>query len=308
MRRAFADTLVTLGRLDERVVFLTGDLGFQVFDNFQKEFPQRYINVGVAEAQLVDCAAGMALAGWKPLIYSIASFLTGRAFEHIRLSLGYHRLPVVVIGAGGGYAYAKSGVTHHAKEDLALMGLVPGMTVLCPGGPDEVTALLPQLINAGGPSYLRLGRFGEPPVPTEAPIQVGRGRLVRDGTKVAFITTGSSVIQAGEAADRLRADGIRPIVAHFHTVCPLDYTFLENIARRSEALIVVEDHGNKGGLRAAVSHWLAGAAIRPRLIGLGPTDDFILGNPSPAEVFRQCGVDTLSLMETARTLWSSLAT
>ena len=130
MRRAFGDTLLKIATEDPSVVFLTGDLGFGVFDEFIRLFPRRYINVGVAEAQLVDCAAGLALEGWKPIVYSIASFMTGRAFEQIRLAIGYHQLPVVVVGAGGGYLYADAGVTHHAKEDLALMALVPGMNVV----------------------------------------------------------------------------------------------------------------------------------------------------------------------------------
>src|ERR1051325_2288870 len=130
MRRAFGDALVKAAQDDDRVIFLTGDLGFGVFDEFIARFPRRYVNVGVAEAQLVDCAAGLALEGWRPIVYSIASFMTGRAYEQIRLAVGYHRLPVVVVGAGGGYTYANAGVTHHAKEDLALMSLIANMVVV----------------------------------------------------------------------------------------------------------------------------------------------------------------------------------
>src|SRR5207253_5232671 len=121
MRKALAESLVQLAAQEPRLMFLTGDLGFQMFDEFKERYPGRYVNVGVAEAQLVCCAAGLALEGWRPVIYSIASFATGRAFEQLRVSVAYPGLPVVVIGAGGGYTYASSGVTHHAVEDLALM-------------------------------------------------------------------------------------------------------------------------------------------------------------------------------------------
>ncbi len=311
MRRAFSEALIQLGRSDPRVIFLTGDLGYQVFDAFREEFPTRYLNVGVAEAQLVNCAAGLALEGWRPLIYSIASFLTGRAFEQIRLALGYHRLPVVVVGAGGGYSYAQSGVTHHAQEDLALMSLIPGLTVTCPGGPDEISALLPQLTRLDGPSYLRVGRFGEPAVPGSAPILVGQGRLVCPGDRVAFLTTGAAVIPATQAAERLAADGRATAVCHFHTLRPFDERLLAEVAGRADILIVAEDHGLRGGLRDVVSRWLVTAAhhavrSRLRLIGVGPGETLILGNPSLDEVMRRCGLTPEALTETGREAWSTV--
>ncbi len=310
MRRAFSEALIQLGRSDPRVIFLTGDLGYQVFDAFREEFPTRYLNVGVAEAQLVNCAAGLALEGWRPLIYSIASFLTGRAFEQIRLALGYHRLPVVVVGAGGGYSYAQSGVTHHAQEDLALMSLIPGLTVTCPGGPDEISALLPQLVRQDGPSYLRIGRFGEPPVPSSAPITVGRGRRVRSGERVAFLTTGSVVIPVTRAADGLAAEGRAVTVCHFHTLRPFDEALLAEVAAHAETLIVVEDHGLRGGLRDTVTRWLVTAPPhlapnRLRMIGVGPGDTVILGNPTPDEVMRRCGITAEALTETGRSAWTA---
>lgn len=303
MRRSFADSLLELGRSNDRVVFLTGDLGFQVFDAFCAEFPDRYINVGVAEAHLVDCAAGLALEGWRPIIYSIASFLTGRAFEQLRLAVGYHQLPVMVVGAGGGYTYASSGVTHHAKEDAALMALVPGMTVTLPGDPDEVNGLMRQLIALDGPSYIRIGRFGEPRFACADPIQVGKGRLVRDGRKVAIVTSGSCVIQAVEAADVLAEEGITPVICHFHTVRPLDTALLDRIAGQVGSLIVIEDHGVRGGLYADVAAWAAAGRKEVDLHRLGPGDDMILGNPHHDELRRDLGYDGPSIAQCCRELW-----
>lgn len=307
MRRAFADTLLALARSDERVIFLTGDLGFQVFDAFHAEFPKRYVNVGVAEAHLVDCAAGLALEGWRPIVYSIASFLTGRAFEQFRLAVGYHGLPVMAVGAGGGYAYAASGVTHHAKEDAALMSLVGGMTVTIPGDPTEVAELMPQLLALPGPSYLRVGRFGEPRFDCADPIRVGRGRLVREGRDVAVITTGNAVIQALQAAEVLAAEGLYPTIAHFHTVRPLDAALLERVAAAAHTLVVVEEHGLQGGLFAAVGAWAVGRKNGPPLSlhRLGPGDDLVFGNPHYEEMMRRCGCDETSIAGRCRELFSA---
>jgi transketolase len=308
MRRAFSDALLQLAREDPAVIFLTGDLGFGVFDAFIAEFPERYVNVGVAEAQLVDCAAGLALEGFRPIVYSIASFVTGRAFEQIRLAVGYHGLPVVVIGAGGGYTYADAGVTHHAKEDLALMALIPNMTVVCPGDPNEVTALLPQVCRLGGPSYMRIGRFGEPRFESSTPIHVGCARLLREGQRVAVLTTGGSAVHALTAADQLAELGVRPAVCHFHTVHPIDVSALVALSGQAEVFVVVEEHGLQGGLAAAVSQWCAAQPRAPRVLRIGPSDELVVGNPKQNELQRRLGFDAAGIAAICRELWVSAAT
>jgi transketolase len=294
---------VELAAADDRVIFLTGDLGFGVFDTFIERFPDRYINVGVAEAQLVDCAAGLALEGWRPIVYSIASFMTGRAFEQIRVAVGYHELPVVVVGAGGGYTYSTSGVTHHAKEDLALMALIPGMAVIAPGDPNEVNELLPQLIGRSGPSYIRIGRFGEPRVESAAPIVVGRGRILRRGERVCLVTTGGTMVQALEAADRLAAAGYHPTVAHFHTLAPFDYVTFDEATERADTVIVVEDHGITGGLASVLPEHMLRRGRALRLVRLGPDDGHVIGNPTQAELQRRMRYDAASIAATAAEHW-----
>ena len=291
MRRAFSDTVFRLLEADPRVIFLTGDLGFGVFDEIIAKFPNRYINVGVAEAQLVDCAAGLALEGWRPLVYSIASFMTGRAFEQIRLSIGYHQLPITVVGAGGGYIYATSGVTHHAREDLALMRLIPGMTVVAPGDPQEVSALLPKLVQSTGPSYIRIGRFGEPLFHSDAPIEVGKGRLIHKGQKVAICTTGDSVITAVQACEVLRAQGLNPTLAHFHTLEPFDGDCLGRALQDVTNLIVVEDHGPRGGLLDCVQNYLVQTGKSVAVTRLGPGEGLVLGNPTQQLLRARCSYD-----------------
>lgn len=303
MRRAFADTLTEVAEKNDRIIFLTGDLGFQVFDEFEEKFGRRYVNVGVAEAQLVDCAAGLALEGWRPIVYSIASFMTGRAFEQIRLSICYHNLPIVVVGAGGGYTYGSSGVTHHAQEDLGLMSLLPNMTVVAPGDPGEITQLLPQLLELDGPSYIRVGKFGEPCYQADNPAIVKKARLIREGSRVAIVTTGGQAVHAIAAADHLKADGILPVVCQMHTIKPLDSAFLDQLVGRVDSFIVVEEHGVNGGLGAAMNAWRAGRGENIRLLRLGPGDELVLGSPTQDEICHRLNYDADSIAQACREAW-----
>ena len=223
--------------------------------------------------------------------------MTGRAFEQIRVSIGYHRLPVIVVGAGGGYTYATSGVTHHAREDFALMALIPGMAVIAPGDPNEVEALLPQLIERPGPSYIRIGRFGESAFEAKAPIEVGRGRIVRKGRRVAVLTTAGSVIQAIEAWEILSRQGMAPIVCHFHTLAPFDVGCFDAVAEQVDTIIVVEDHAPQGGLEAVVTRRLASTGRARRLIRLGPGDDMVLGNPHQDQLRHEFHYDSTGIIK-----------
>lgn len=303
MRRAFAEILTKMAEENPRLIFLTGDLGFQVFDEFRARFGPRYVNVGVAEAQLVCAAAGLALEGWRPVIYSIASFATGRPFEQLRVCVSYPRLPVVVVGAGGGYTYASSGVTHHAGDDLALMSMLPSMTVVAPGDPSEVTQLFPQLLALPGPAYFRIGRFGEASYEADAPAVLGRARLLRDGERVAVVSTGDIAPVVVEATHALNAEGVFPIVVQMHTVKPLDTATLDALAPRVGTLVVVEEHLPTGGLFSAVAAWRVGREDGPRLVRLGAPDALVLGSPPRGELRRRIGCDADGIASACRAAW-----
>jgi transketolase len=161
MRRAFADFLISRAQRDDRIFFLTGDLGFQVFDEFKERFPERYLNVGIAEANMVGIAAGLAQQGFKPFCYSIASFLIPRAYEQIRFFSGYNGYKTVYVGAGGGFAYGESGATHHSLDDIGLAQLIPGLDIYVPSGPSSLTLSLEQSMTSINSSYIQIGKFGE---------------------------------------------------------------------------------------------------------------------------------------------------
>lgn len=304
MRRAFVDALTAAAEHDERVIVLTGDLGFQVFDAFIEKVGPRYVNVGIAEALMIDAAAGLALEGFRPFAYSIASFLTGRAFEQIRISVAYPRLPVVLVGAGGGFLYASSGVTHHAPDDVSLMSLLPGMTVVVPGDPNEVRALVPQLLGLKGPSYIRIGKFGEPSYECEAPVVLGQARLLQPGCRVALLSMGDMAPTALEAGRALRAEGITPWIYQFHTVKPLDTAALDRLAESVSALVIVEESVFAGGLAAAVMAWNAIARRPLRIARLGPPDEFALGNWKRETLRDRFGFGQAAIMNACRSLWT----
>jgi len=261
MRRAFADTLTQLATNDPKIILLTGDLGYGVFDEYQDLFPDRFINVGIAEAALVDISAGLALEGYKPIVYSIASFMVGRAWEQIKISLCYQNLPVVVVGAGGGYSYSTAGTSHHAAEDLGLMSLLPGMTVTAPGCPSEVSALLPQLVELKGPSYMRIGRYGEPEYDTGYDTILGKAKCIRTGQGATIVTTGD---MAGKVLDV-----VGPQIWQFHTIKPLDTAILSGL---TEPIIVVEECSPSGGLYSAIMQLNLGKDV----IRIGPKDELLL--------------------------------
>lgn len=304
MRRAFSKTLVQVAGDNDRVVFLTGDLGFQVFDEFEQRFGPRYVNAGVAEAQLMCAAAGLAIEGWRPVAYSIASFATARPFEQIRISICYPRLPVVIVGAGGGYTYSSSGVTHHAADDLALMSFLPGMTVVAPGCPDEICQLFPQLLDLDGPSYLRIGKFGEADYHVEAPALIGKARLLKEGEKVAIICTGDIIHVAMKAVEHLYAKDVRPLLYQMHTVKPLDTGVLNSLIDKVSTIIVVEEHLPNGGLASAVSLWRTARKAGPVIVRLGAPDEMILGNPSRDELYHRIGIDEDAIAGACLKAWT----
>ena len=256
MRNAFVRALQIAARADPRLVLLTGDLGYKIFDGFAAEFPGRFINVGVAEANLIGASAGLALGGLRPFAYSIAPFATLRCLEQIRNDVCYPHLPVTIVGVGGGYSYGHNGPTHHALEDVAIMRVLPNMTVVCPGDPVETEVAVRAVAVEAGPTYLRLGRAGDPVVYQSPPeFRIGQAITVRDGRDCALISTGGILPVAMAAAEQLERMGISCRVVSMHTVKPLDDACLSQCSLETGALFTVEEHSRIGGLGSAVAEW-----------------------------------------------------
>lgn len=247
MRNAFIQELVTLARQHPQIALIVGDLGYSVVEPFAEEFPDRFINAGVAEQNMTGLAAGMASEGYHVFTYSIANFPTFRCAEQIRNDVAYHKLPVTVVSVGGGLAYGALGYSHHAVQDYALMRTLPNMLIAAPGDPMEVRACMRYLVENPGPSYLRLGKAGEPNFHTEPPhVAPGRWLKVRNGnSKCALLSTGAVLqiaidwIAKEEHADRS--------VFSMPLWSMADKTAQAESLRLYDEIMTLEDHLQDGG-------------------------------------------------------------
>jgi len=275
MRTAFIKTLFELAQRDDRIVLLTGDLGFGVVDRFMQELPQQFINAGVAEQNMTGLAAGMALSGKIVFIYSIANFPVLRCLEQIRNDVCYHRINVKIVSIGGGMAYGAVGATHHATEDLAVMRALPNMVVVAPNDIVEASLATRAAVTHDGPFYLRMGRAGEPTIhKTDIDFQVGKAIKVREGCDLTFIVTGGLLKNVLGASDALAQRGLQARVLSMHTIKPLDSVAVLEAVQETPAIFTVEEHTIIGGLGGAVAEALMENDLRPtyfRRIGLQDT-------------------------------------
>jgi len=277
MRNAFADEITKLGAADSKVVLLSGDIGNKLFDKYKDGAPGRFFNCGVAEANMMSVAAGMALCGLRPVIYTIAPFTTTRCFEQIRVDACYHEAPVVIVGTGSGMSYAELGPTHHSCEDMAILRTLPNMTVLAPGDAIELRLALRAALRLNGPAYMRIGKKGEPLVHSREPeFTIGKSITTQAGKDVCLIATGVMLPVMMQAAQLLSDKGISARVESFHTVKPLDEATLGEVFGRYPIVAVAEEHGRIGGLGGAIAEWLATRqGPQGQLLAFGTDDAFM---------------------------------
>jgi len=299
MRNAFAQELLPIADEDDRIVLLTGDIGNRLFNDFIDRFPGRFFNCGVAEANMMSMAAGMAMCGVRPVVYTIVPFVTTRCLEQIRVDVCYHNVPVTIVGVGGGLSYAGLGATHHSCEDIALLRVLPGMTVVCPGDAHEVRLGLRAAVRSAGPVYVRLGKKGEPVVHNRPPrFELGEGITVRSGRDVALVSTGNMLPVAVEAADILETNSLSACVVSMHTIKPLDTELLGELFAEYPLVVTVEEHSILGGLGGTVAEWLSEQPKpRARLLRVGTPDVFLHEVGDQAYARRQFGLDAEAIAE-----------
>ena len=300
MRDAFFETVAELAASDERIWALTGDLGIGLFDDFCAAAPGRFLNVGIAEQNLVGVAAGLAYAGKVPFAYSIAPFVTSRPNDQVRVDVAMPGANVKLVGVGGGVAYGYLGPTHHAIDDLALMRALPGFTVLAPADPEETRRATRAAFAHEGPVYLRLGKNGErAALPAFAPFAIGRALVVREGDDVTLASTGAILPEVLGAAERLAAMGIRAGVVHHPSVKPFDAETLCEAAAVSRHVVTVEEHSVIGGLGSAAAEALAEEGVGARLRRVGLPDTFAHEVGSREHLLRTYGLDAEAIARTA---------
>ena len=291
-RESYGNALVELGKENPNVVVLDADLAAATKTGvFKKAFPERHIDCGIAECNMVGIGAGLAAAGMVPFVSSFAMFAAGRAFEQVRNSVGYPHLNVKIGATHGGISVGEDGATHQCCEDIAVMRTIPGMTVIVPSDDVEAKAAVKAAAEMDGPVYMRFGRLAVPVINDneDFKFEIGKGTILKEGTDVAIIANGLCVAEALEAAKKLEADGINAKVINMATVKPLDEELVLAAAKETGKVVTVEEHSVIGGLGSAVCDVLSEKAPTP-VLKIGVNDVF--GHSGPAvELIKEFGLD-----------------
>ncbi len=266
MRNAFIGALMELAEEDSRIVFLTGDLGFMVLEPFAERMPERFVNMGVAEQNMVGVATGLADAGLIPFVYSIATFASMRPYEFIRNGPLLHLLPVRIVGVGAGLDYGHNGVTHYALEDVAIMRAQPDMTIVAPADPAQAVTALRSSADVAGPIYFRIGKASAPVPNLDGRFELGRLDCLSEGEDVAIIALGSMAAEAVEAAEMLARQDISASVAVVASVQPAPLKDLVELLADVPNVVTVEAHYRTGGLGSLVAEVIAEHGLRCRLV------------------------------------------
>jgi transketolase len=297
MRDAFAKEMTDLATQRADLTLLSGDIGNRMFDRFKEVAPERFFNCGIAEANMMSVAAGMALSGLRPVIYTITPFTTTRCFEQIRVGVAYHQAPVVIVGTGSGLSYAELGPTHHSLEDLAILRTLPGVNVLAPADSAELVAQLREALNSPYPTYMRIGKKGEPPLhDPEASLGIGKAQMLRDGRDLLVVGVGPILGEAIKASEALISKGLSVAVASLGGVKPLEDAFLQEMAKRFPRWLSLEEHGITGGLGSALLEWLADNQVtNVRLRRLAVPDTYLHELGNQAYTRSRLGLDAESL-------------
>ena len=295
-RDSYGNALVELGKEHENLVVLDADLAAATKTGvFKKVFPERHIDCGIAECNMMGVAAGLATTGKVPFASSFAMFAAGRAFEQIRNSIGYPKLNVKIGATHAGISVGEDGATHQCNEDIALMRTIPGMVVINPSDDVEAKAAVKAAYEHEGPVYLRFGRLAVPVINDreDYKFELGKGVVLREGKDITLIATGLPVAETLEAAEKLAADGIDAKVINIHTIKPLDEELIVEAAKETGKVVTIEEHSVIGGLGSAVCDVLSEKAPT-KVLKIGINDTY--GESGPAvELVKKYGLDAESI-------------
>ena len=295
-RESYGNALVELGKEHENLVVLDADLAAATKTGvFKKVFPERHIDCGIAECNMMGVAAGLATTGKVPFASSFAMFAAGRAFEQIRNSIGYPKLNVKIGATHAGISVGEDGATHQCNEDIALMRTIPGMVVINPSDDVEARVAVKAAYEHEGPVYLRFGRLAVPVINDreDYKFELGKGVVLREGKDITLIATGLPVAETLEAAEKLAADGIDAKVINIHTIKPLDEELIVEAAKETGKVVTIEEHSVIGGLGSAVCDVLSEKAPT-KVLKIGINDTY--GESGPAvELVKKYGLDAESI-------------
>ena len=304
-RDAYGETLVELGEKHPNIVVLDADLSKSTKTIlFAKKYPERFFEMGIAEANMISAAAGFASCGKIPFASTFAVFATGRVYDQIRIDVAYSEANVKIFATHGGISVGKDGASHQMIEDLTLMRVLPNMTVLAPSDATQTRRLVELMATTKGPMYARIGRANAPLLYSKEDLrdlEIGKGLIAKDGSDVSIIACGTMVDQAVEASEQLGKEGVSVRVVDMHTIKPLDEKLVLKCARDTNAIVTVEEHSVIGGLGGAVSEVLAenGAPVHFKRIGV---QDMFCESGEPDELFDKYGLSTPHIIKTVKKL------
>ncbi|MDA8992607.1 transketolase [Candidatus Pelagibacter ubique] len=279
MRNEFAKTITELAKKKKDIILLAGDIGNRLFDKFKKNNPERFYNCGVAEANMTGVASGLASSGLKPITYTITPFNTARCFEQIRLDICYPNLPVIIVGTGSGLSYASLGATHHSMEDIAILKTLPNLQIICPGDQKEVREALIKAYESNKPTYIRLGKKGEPIIHKKKPkFEIGKSIFIKKGEDIAILGVGNALSIASNCEEMLREKKIYSDLISFHTPKPIDEKLLKNLFKSNKLIVVIEEHGLIGGVGSSILEWANNNKLDIKnILRFGGPDRFLTG-------------------------------
>lgn len=258
MRTAFIETLIQLAKKDDTVFLITPDMGYSVLEKFRDEFPNQFLNSGIAEQNTISVAAGLASSGYTVFVYSIIPFVTMRCFEQVRLDLAYNNTNVKLVGIGAGLTYGSLGASHHAIEDIAIMRSIPNMTVLCPGDPIETRELVKRSYEKNGPVYIRLGKNGEANIhDANTRIEIGKSIEITQGTDFALITTSNTLELGKQWTDEWKNENLSVSLISMPSIKPFDNSKINELLSKQIPILTLEEHNVIGGLGSAVAEIIA---------------------------------------------------
>lgn len=278
MRDAFARALYEAAKTCPDIFMAVADISPAAsLDDFRKEFPTRLIDVGVAEQSLISICAGLAIRGYRPFAYTISNFTIYRPFEQVRVDLAYQKLPVTLVGVGGGMSYSALGATHHTIEDIGILSTLPNMTIVAPSDPGEVREAVLGIPKVDGPVYLRLGKAGEPNLTADSPepFKIGTPRLIRPGKKVAILGYGPILSFAFKASQIVGKSSITPAIYSVHTLKPLDVDYLKKVLASYDHIVTVEEHVGRGSLSESLKAIAYDAGSKARISAFHLKDEYI---------------------------------
>ena len=303
MRGTFIKALCELAEQDERVILLTGDLGFTVLEPFRDRFPKRFYNVGVAEQNMVGLATGLAEAGFIPFCYSIGTFASLRPFEFIRNGPVLHHLPVRIVGLGAGFEYGTAGATHYNLEDIGVLRTQPGLEIVAPADFEQARSALLETWNSPAPVYYRLGKDDRTTVPgLEGRFTLGRTQTVRDGDGLLIFTCGPISMEVVAAADELAREGIESGVVVIASINPVPEKDLVEALDKHRVALTVETHYVTGGIGSMIGEVIADHGLATRLLRLGVRSGVGGRSGSPAHMYARHGLDRAGIVKSVHKL------